>query len=181
MVIYTVGHSNTPPEVLIEKLDSQGIELLVDVRRYPSSRRHPHFNGPVLAKYLAEHGILYRHEEPLGGHRQPVPDSVNAGITQDGLRAYADYMATPAFGDALGRLIELAAKQATAVMCAEAAPERCHRRLLSDALVGRGLEVVHVLSTEENRRHQLHPRARLTDDSVPFYPCPRKAQLELFS
>jgi uncharacterized protein (DUF488 family) len=178
--IYTVGHSNTSAEVLLEKLASQEVDLLVDVRRYPSSQRHPHFKGPVLAAYLAGHGVRYLHEEPLGGHRKPAADSANAGLGTGGLRAYADHMATPAFREALERLIRIAAEETVAVMCAEADPERCHRRILSDALVGRGLEVIHILGPDETRVHQLHPRARVGTDGIPVYPGPGQAQLELF-
>lgn len=178
--IYTVGHSNTPSEVLADKLASRAVGLLVDVRRYPSSRRNPQFNGPMLSAFLAERGVRYRHEEDLGGHRKPRPESRHTGLRHEGFRAYADHMETAAFRAAAERLIADAGDTTVAVMCAEAAPEHCHRRYLADHLTARGCEVVHILSPEEVRPHRLHPRARVLDGGAVAYPDPAEAQLTLF-
>ncbi len=180
MVIYTVGHSNVSAGDLTRTLRAWDVKLLVDVRRYPSSRRHPHFNGPALAAHLEAHGLRYRHEEPLGGYRQARPDSPNSAL-DDGFRGYADYMSSRPFQDSVVRLIALSRVHVTAVMCAEVDPERCHRRFLADALAVRDLEVVHILSADSSRRHELHPTARVGEDGRLVYPDPGPRQMELFS
>lgn len=176
--LYTVGHSNTPAELLLEKLESHSVTLLVDVRRYPSSRWNPQFNGPVLARWLRHRGVEYRHEVDLGGHREPFPGSPNTGL-DPAFQAYADHMGTADFQRALERLVRHAHERPTAVMCAEAAPENCHRRYLADAVTIRGLEVRHILSPSETRPHALHPLARRDGDGL-VYPAADEAQLRLF-
>lgn len=178
MKLYTIGHSNVSADAFAEKLRAWGVELLVDVRRYPSSRRHPHFNRPALAADLEGRGIAYLHEERLGGHREPVAGSPHTAL-DGGFRGYADYMGTPAFRQAVERLVTLAGERVTAVMCAEADPARCHRRYLSDALVARGIDVVHLLSATESRPHEMHTAARVAEGAL-VYPDPRPRQMELF-
>ena len=177
-VLYTVGHSNTPAEDLAEKLAARQVVLLVDVRRYPSSRRNPQFNGPTLARFLESRGVRYVHEVDLGGHRDPIADSRHTGL-EPAFQAYADHLATPRFRAALERILNAARRGATAVMCAEAAPEHCHRRLLADAATVLGFEVRHILSPVETRPHELHPLARRDGDDL-SYPAREKPQLRLF-
>ncbi|MCP4549415.1 MAG: DUF488 domain-containing protein [bacterium] len=177
-MLYTAGHSNIPSQELIAILRAWTIEVVFDVRRYPSSRRHPHFNRPALAAALEAHGIRYLHEERLGGRRPPRDGSPHTAL-DDGFRGYADHMRTPAFEDALARLLDLARRNVTAVLCAEAAPERCHRSLLADALAVRGFEVAHILSADELRAHQLHPAARVVDGRL-LYAAPGPRQMDLF-
>jgi uncharacterized protein (DUF488 family) len=161
--VFTVGHSTRPIEELVDLLRAAGVRLLVDVRRYPVSRRYPHFSGAALRASLAEAGIDYRHEVDLGGHREPRPDSPNKKAWRAGaFRGYADHMDTPGFAAALARLEEWAAARPTAVLCAEADRTRCHRQLLADALVARGARVVHILGPDKVEDHVLHPAARLT-------------------
>lgn len=179
--VFTVGHSNTPAEVLVEKLEAHGVQVLVDVRRYPSSRRHPHFNGPALAELLESRGIRYHHEQDLGGHREPFAESPNDGLPEGAFRGYADHMGSRAFREALDRLLAQAAETPTAVMCAETDPTKCHRNLLADALVTRGCEVVHVLGPSESRRHALHPNARVIAFGRVIYRAPEAVQLSLFA
>jgi uncharacterized protein (DUF488 family) len=166
--IYTIGHSNQPAERLVNALREAGVRLLVDVRRFPMSRRNRQFNHDVLADTLAEAGIAYRHFEALGGRRRSTgPDSPNTALRDEAFRGFADYMAMPAFQTALAELLDLVAVQPAAIMCAEAVPWRCHRSLISDALVARGIEVVHLLGPGE-RRHELSPHARVVDGVVQY-------------
>jgi uncharacterized protein (DUF488 family) len=136
-------------------LQGAGVELLVDVRTAPGSRRNPQFGREALSASLADAAIEYRHEPELGGFRKPAPDSPNRGWENDAFRGYADYMATPSFLDALERLQELARARTTSIMCAEAQWWRCHRRLIADALVIRGWRVLHLGLRAEPVAHEL--------------------------
>lgn len=179
VMIYTVGHSNLTAEAFAQRLQAWDVDLLVDVRRYPSSRRHPHFNRPSLAAYLEEQGIRYLHEERLGGHRAARADSPHTALSE-AFRGYADHMRTRPFHDAVRRLVDLAGDHVTAVMCAEADPTHCHRRFLADALAVRDVEVVHILSVSASRPHELHSDARVEEDGVLAYPDLSPQQMELF-
>jgi uncharacterized protein (DUF488 family) len=152
---------------LIEALTGAGIEVLCDIRRFPLSRRHPQFNHDALAASLAEAGIEYQHWPSLGGRRTAAKDSFNLGLRDAGFRGFADYMATPEFEAALASLVALADGKRVAVMCAEAVPWRCHRSLLSDALVARGVDVRHIIGAKE-RAHTLSPHARVEDGRVAY-------------
>lgn len=136
-------------------LTAHGIARLVDVRTVPRSRHNPQFNRDDLADALADAGITYRHVKTLGGLREPAPDSVNDGWQNDGFRAYADHMQTEDFAAAMETLVEDARTAPTAVMCAEAVPWRCHRWLIADAAVVRGLQVCHLLDSGDVRVHEL--------------------------
>jgi len=151
---------------------------LLDVRTVPRSRRNPQFEQGALSASLTERGIEYRHEPALGGFRRPRPDSVNRGWTHPAFRGYADYMATPEFAAALSRLEELAKERPTTVMCAEAQWWRCHRRLISDALVVRRWEVLHLGLREEPVPHELTPFALVGPGAALSYP-PAQGELEL--
>ena len=177
-LVYTVGHSIRGREEFIDILRAAGVALLVDVRRYPRSRRHPHFSREALSRALEEAGLGYRHEEDLGGHRVPLLGSPNPAWKEDAFRGYADHMSSRAFQTALGRV--LAAPPGTAVMCAEADPLHCHRQLLADALVARGARVVHLLGAGRSSEHALHPRARVGADGGVTYPAPPPRQGDLF-
>lgn len=172
-MIHTVGHSTRPIADFVALAREGGIRTLVDVRRYPVSRRHPQFSREALRASLLAAGIAYRHEADLGGHREPRPDSPNIAWRNDAFRGYADHMATAAFQEAL---VRLAALEHAAVMCAEADPAHCHRQLLADALVARGLAVRHLIAPGEARDHVLHPRASLRGD-VLVYPAPGQLSL----
>src|SRR5712691_1714793 len=141
--IYTIGHSTRELHELIGLLEENGVTRLADIRRFPGSRRYPHFSRDALSKSLPENGIVYEHFEDLGGRRKPLGDSPNTALRNEQFRAYADYMATEEFRNAVDRLID--SDLTTASMCAEAVPWRCHRNLLSDELARRGIEVVHIL------------------------------------
>lgn len=178
-MLWSLGHSNRSAEDFLALLRAFEIQLLVDVRRYPSSRRHPWFNRPALAASLDAAGIRYRHDERLGGHRQPRPDSPNTAL-EDAWRGYADHMASRPFRDALAELEAEAQRARTAVMCAEADPGRCHRLFLADAVTLRGGEVVHILGPEKSRPHELHPAARLLPGGRIVYPDTAPRQMALF-
>ena len=151
--LFTIGHSTRSLEDFLGLLAREGVTHLVDVRAFPASQRYPQFNGPDLAKSLAAAGIGYFHSSELGGRRQANKDSHNSAWRNDGFRAYADYMETPRFAGALDELLDAATGKATAIMCAEAVPWRCHRSLISDAALARGAEVSHILDsgTQEHK------------------------------
>lgn len=166
--IYTIGHSTRTLDELVGLLREHAVERLADIRRYPGSRRFPYFSGDSLALSLPRFGIEYLHFPDLGGRRKPQPDSPNGAWENDQFRAYADHMSTPAFHASVDRL--LATAKATAVMCAEAVPWRCHRNLLSDELLRRGVEVIHILGPASTKLHALNPMARIADGRV-IYPA----------
>jgi uncharacterized protein (DUF488 family) len=168
LMLYTVGHSNVPVDVLLGILTGASIKTLVDIRRYPASRRNPQFNAGRLAESLAGVDIAYKHFEALGGRRDPDKGSVNTAIREAQFRGYADHMATPEWNQALADVLELAAQAPTAVMCAESLPFKCHRLLLSDVAVAHGVRVVHLIG-ETQREHDLSPQARV-EDGVVTYP-----------
>ena len=166
-MIFTVGHSIRPQNELIAILEEARVKLLVDVRRFPGSRRHPQFGKEALSAGLSAAGIAYRHEPDLGGRREPRPDSPHTAWRVAGFRGYADHMASPEFRAALERLT--APQLPTAVMCAEAVPWKCHRQLIADALVARGVEVVHLLGAGRRQPHVLNPAATIVGDGALVY------------
>jgi uncharacterized protein (DUF488 family) len=151
-------------------LREASVPLLVDVRRFPGSRRHPQFAREALSQSLAEAGVGYRHEPDLGGRRDPRPDSPNLAWRHAAFRGYADHMASPEFACALERLLQSPPR--TAVMCAEAVPWRCHRQLVADALVARGADVRHLLGPGRVEPHALHAAARVDAAGRVSYPRP---------
>jgi len=169
--LWTIGHSTRPIEEFIELLQAHGVQLLVDVRTIPYSRRNPQFNTGALAESLLRAGLRYQHLPTLGGRRKSRPDSVNLGWRNVGFRGYADYMQTNEFLRALEELMAYGKERATAIMCAEAVPWRCHRSLIADALVSRGWTVRHILTTAEAQPHQLTPFAKLENGTL-TYPEP---------
>jgi uncharacterized protein (DUF488 family) len=177
-IIFTVGHSTLPIERFIALLQGYGIELLVDIRSMPGSRRHPQFGAAALAESLAAAGIAYLHMPGLGGLRKTRADSINAAWRNKSFRGYADYMQTPEFRDAIAELIEVARDKRVALMCAEAVPWRCHRSLVADALVALDIPVVEILSETNSRNHQLTAFAHVDGTQV-FYPQDASESLEL--
>lgn len=159
--LWTLGHSTRSWEEFLTLLRKYGIELLADVRHFPSSARVPWTNRPILSSHLADAGIGYEHLEDLGGYRKPRADSGNVVWRNPGFRGYADHMEAEAFRAAFERLTVLAKERRTAIMCAEAVPWRCHRQLLSDALVVRGVRVVHILSPGKTEEHSLSSFAKV--------------------
>ncbi len=160
--IWTIGHSTRPFEEFRAILRTWVIERVIDVRIWPHSRRYPWFDGTALAGALQAVDIGYTPLPVLGGHRRPHPDSPNTGWRNRSFRGYADYMQTSEFAAGLAELLALADQARMAIMCAEALPWRCHRSLIADALVVRGVRVVDLLTRTSAREHQLTSFARVT-------------------
>jgi uncharacterized protein (DUF488 family) len=147
MTLYTIGHSTRTAEEFLELLRRQGVRQLVDVRAFPGSRRHPHFGREALSAFLSANDVAYVHSPELGGRRRLRPDATPSAWRNPSFAAYADYMMTPQFAGAIDQLLGRAAEQRTTIMCSEAVPWRCHRSMISDAVVARGHEVLHILET----------------------------------
>jgi uncharacterized protein (DUF488 family) len=158
--LYTLGHGDRSMEEFVPLLTGQAIQTLVDVRAQPHSSRFPHFSMDALRNSMEELEIVYHWAgRQLGGRRATRPDSPHRAL-EEGLRGYADYMETEYFQKSATQLIHLAASSPTAVLCAERALERCHRRLIADYLVLRGVEIIHLIAPDDARVHQLSPEAR---------------------
>ena len=179
--VYTIGHSTRELPAFLALLAEHGIQSVVDVRRFPVSRRHPHFEKDALGAALAAAGIAYRHESDLGGRRTPRPNSPNTAWRSALFRGYADHMATPEFQAALARLIEEGRARPAAVLCAEAVPWRCHRQLIADALVAREVEVRHIIGPGRSQLHTLAPHARVLADGTVCYPAQLADRPDLFT
>ena len=167
--IYTIGHSTHSAQAFLDLLRAHDVRQLADVRLIPKSARHPHFAREQLAPFLENHTILYRHFPDLGGHRKPRADSINTAWRVEAFRGYADYMASDRFKHALDDLLTISVTGRTAVMCAESVWWQCHRRLLSDALLVRGVPVLHILSAAAPKPHELSEFALEQGDDV-IYP-----------
>lgn len=167
-VIFTLGHSTRLIEEFIGLLRSCEIEKVVDVRTIPRSRHNPQFNVEALRLSLRENGIGYVHMKGLGGLRHPVKDSVNAGWHNPSFRGFADYMQTEEFEETLEKLMEMAKKKRLSLMCAEALPWRCHRSLIADALIIRGMEVTHILSSASLRLHTMTSFAKVRRKRITY-------------
>ena len=167
VTVYTIGHSTRPLDAFMALLARDEVRCIADVRSIPASRRHPQYNQEPLAAALVGQGVDYVHMPALGGRRRPVPDSPNTAWRNEGFRGYADHMATPEFHAAIDELLAVAAEQRTAVMCAEAVPWRCHRSLVADALVARGVQVLHILDSG-TAPHALTPFAVVDGTEVRY-------------
>jgi uncharacterized protein (DUF488 family) len=155
MLIYTLGHSSRSIEKFIQCLKGHQVQLLVDIRTIPKSAKNPQYNQDSLRDAMAEVGIEYIHLKSLGGLRRTIKESKNIGWENPSFRGFADYMQTTEFEDALNNLIELGRQKQAAIMCAEGNPYRCHRSLVSDALLVRGIEVRHISSAKSASPHRL--------------------------
>jgi len=167
--IYTVGHGAVAAEELAAILKQASVESVVDVRRYPGSRRHPQYERTAMAVWLQSYGIGYRWEERLGGRRRPSPDSINLGLRNAQFRAYADHMAGAEFRDAIADLLGASNEGRTAIMCSESVWWRCHRRLVADHLVlVESRPVVHIFHDGRTTAHEVTKGARLEGDRVVY-------------
>ena len=169
--IYSIGHGNRSLGDFVAQLRAVGVVCLVDVRAYPSSRRHPQFARMALEPALRTAGMRYLWEgAALGGMRRPRSSgSPHTALTDPALRGYADHMATPQFVDAIARLLELAAVTPIALMCAERDHRYCHRAVIADALLLAGAEVRHLADLNDVRRHVLSEAARPAADGTLVY------------
>jgi uncharacterized protein (DUF488 family) len=170
--VLTIGHSTRTLQALVEMLHAHGAEHLADVRTIPRSRHNPQFNRDTLPEALRLAGIAYTHMEQLGGLRHARPDSPNTGWRNSSFRGFADYMQTPEFEAGLEKLMQLARREQTAIMCAEAVPWRCHRSLIADALKIRGLQVEHIMSASRTQPHLLTSFAKVAGIHLTY---PREA------
>ena len=166
--VWTVGHSTHSAEEFAQILLAHGIQVLVDVRSFPGSRRYPQFNRATLAESLRQVGIEYKYEPRLGGRRTPRADSHNTAWKNASFRAYADHMESEEFGKGVKDLLEVAASARTAVMCAESLWWRCHRSLISDYLKAEGHTVIHILNQTKTEEHPFTAAARIVDGKLSF-------------
>lgn len=168
LTVFTIGHSTRTIEEFIGLLITYGVTLVVDVRTVPRSRHNPQFNKETLPNTLKPLGIKYIHVPDIGGLRRPKHDSVNLAWRNSSFRGYADYMQTKEFTDNLLKIIALARENCLTLMCAEALPWRCHRSLISDALVVRHVKVEHILSATSSLRHELNEMAHVEGTQITY-------------
>ena len=168
LTVLTIGHSTRSIAAFVSILKAHAVERLVDVRTIPKSRRVPHFNSDALAKSLQREGIDYIHLKSLGGLRHARKDSINTGWRNTSFRGYADYMATADFRAGLESLLDRAREKRTAIMCAEAVPWRCHRSLIGDALLVRGVHIEDILSPTLRRQHELTSFAKVHGTEISY-------------
>jgi len=166
--IWTIGHSTRTIEEFIDLLRRHQIEIVVDVRHFPGSRRLPHFNKAALHRALAAAGLRYEHLVELGGRRPARPDSHNLLWRNASFRGYADYMEAQPFREAVDRLLEIARAGRTAVMCSEAVWWRCHRSMIADYLKAMDVQVIHILSPTKVQEHPYTSAARLVDGRLSY-------------
>ena len=169
-LVFTIGHSNRPIEDFIGLLWQNGVGCLLDIRTIPKSRHNPQFGQDQLAASLADAGIEYRYLSGLGGLRRPRADSPNAGWRNLSFRGYADYMQTDEFAANVDTVVELGRDMPCALMCAEAVPWRCHRSLVADALLLRGVRVDDIIDARQRRPHKLTPFAHVEGLCITYPP-----------
>ncbi len=177
MTVWTIGHSTRTIDEFIAVLRAHEIEALVDVRRFPGSRRLPQFGSAELERSLRTAGVAYTWIEALGGRRRAQPGSPNDAWENDAFRAYADHIATEEFASGLDQLLGIASGLRTTVMCAELLWWRCHRRIISDVLVSLGHEVRHIRNEDAAERHEIAPPARLVKGVLTY--ASHASQLDL--
>ncbi len=168
MTLYTIGHSTRPIESFIRMLLAHTIERVADIRTIAKSRHNPQYNEDDLSRSLKSAGIGYLHLAGLGGLRHTTAASINTGWLNASFRGYADYMQTPAFQENLDRLIDIGREKKTAILCAEALPWRCHRSLVADALLVRGITVLHIMSEAGTKPHALTPFAKIDGKRITY-------------
>ncbi len=167
-VIFTIGHSTRTLEEFVEILRTYAVAQIVDIRTVPRSRRNPQFNRETLPKDLKSIGVSYVHMSGLGGLRHPKADSPNMAWRNISFRGFADYMGTIEFETNLGSLVELAEQSQIVIMCVEAVPWRCHRLLISDALLVRGIQVEHIFSITKKQAHTMTPWAKIEGKLITY-------------
>jgi uncharacterized protein (DUF488 family) len=169
-IVLTVGHSTRSLEAFIDLLKAHSVDRLIDVRTVPRSRHNPQFNRDTFCVALESAGIRYTHAIGLGGFRRTSPDSPNLGWRNEAFRGYADYMQTPEFAASLADLIDRVKRERIVLMCAEAVPWRCHRSLIADALLIRGIRVEEVVSETRRQKHTLTPFAKVDGTAITYPP-----------
>lgn len=177
VTVFTIGHSTRAFDEFVALLRAHDVKAVADVRRYPRSRKFPHFNDDALADALPRAGIAYVPFLALGGRRRASKDSPNAGWRSESFRGYADYMRTDAFLAGLAALIDAARDRPTTTMCSEAVPWRCHRSLISDALLVRGVRVLDIMSPTKAPEHKLTSFAAVRGTTITYPPVPPEESL----
>jgi len=167
-VVLTIGHSTRTLDEFIGLLQAHVVTRVVDVRTVPRSRHNPQFNQDSLPDSLKKAGLGYVHLPRLGGLRHAKRDSINVGWRNASFRGYADYMQTPEFERGLEELIKFAKQEQIAIMCAEAVPWRCHRSLIADALLVRGIRTEDIMSLTHRSVHTLTPFAKVRGTTVTY-------------
>ena len=170
LLVFTIGHSTRTAQAFIRLLRAHGVQRVIDVRTIPRSRHNPQFNRDQLSPALHRARMHYTHMPGLGGLRRARRDSSNTAWRNASFRGYADYMQTAEFDKNLSRCIALARRERVVLMCAEAVPWRCHRNLVSDELLRRRVEVIHILGPGSTRPHTAPPYARFEKDRVIYPP-----------
>lgn len=166
--VWTVGHSTRSAEEFNHILSVHEIRVLVDVRSFPGSRRYPQFNKEQLKQSLTATGIRYHHSPALGGRRRPNPESKNLAWKNASFRAYADHLESDEFKQGIKELLEMALKERTAVMCAEALWWRCHRSLIADYLKSLGWEVLHIQNEKQAETHPYTSAAKIVEGRLSY-------------
>jgi uncharacterized protein (DUF488 family) len=167
--LFTIGHGTATTEEFVSRLASADVRRVVDVRRYPGSRRWPWFNAAAMEEWLPEHGVTYVPATQLGGRRTPRAESPNVALRDPAFRGYADYMQTEEFRDAFAHVLEQAIREPTAVMCSETLWWRCHRRLIADvAVLLHNVDVVHIVAGKQ-QPHRVTEGARVVDSQTLVY------------
>lgn len=172
VTIHTVGHSTRTREEFVSLLQAHGIESLIDVRSIPKSRRHPHFAREALAETLPADGIDYAWMQALGGRRRPRPDGPNGAWRNLSFRGYADHMQSAEFAEAIDALVERGRGSVLVIMCAEAVPWRCHRSLIGDALLVRGVTVLDIMTEKKATVHEMTSFAHVEGRTITYPPAP---------
>ncbi|MGY0499167.1 DUF488 domain-containing protein [Nocardia sp. FBN12] len=170
LTVYTIGHSTRTADEFVGLLDDYGVTQLVDIRTVPRSRHNPQFGRTTLPEILRAKDIRYLYLAALGGLRHGASSDLNSGWRNASFRAYADYMQTPEFSTGIDELVDLAGTATTAVMCAEAVPWRCHRSLVGDALLVRGVQVRDIMSATRAPEHQLTNFAHVAGTTITYPP-----------
>ena len=174
--IRTIGHSNRSFNEFLDMLNQSGVQMLVDVRRFPGSAKYPQFNSEALESELKKNDVVYRHMPELGGRRKMSENSKNTAWKNKSFRGYADHMETEEFGKALDKLKALTEKTTVAIMCSEAVWWRCHRSLIADALKSQGYEVQHIMAPGKEQEHPYTSPAKIVDGRLSY----GSDQLEIF-
>ncbi|HEY9757489.1 MAG TPA: DUF488 domain-containing protein [Oculatellaceae cyanobacterium] len=169
MTVFTIGHSTHSLDEFVEMLRANGVEKLIDIRSLPGSTKFTHFDRESLSKSLRNRKIGYKLLKKLGGRRRVNKDNTsNLGWRNAAFRGYADYMQTEGFAEGLAQLIEIASEKRVAIMCAEAVPWRCHRSLVADALITRGINVRDIFSKTSTKPHELNAMARVSKGQLSY-------------
>lgn len=168
LTVFTIGHSTRTVDEFVDMLKTYGVTLLVDVRTVPRSRHSPQFNKEAIPNTLKTQGTKYIHIPGIGGMRRPKHDSINLAWRNSSFRGYADFMQTQEFTDNLLKIVALARENRLALMCTEALPWRCHRNLISDALVVRHVKVEHIISATSCLNHELNEMAHVEGTQITY-------------